>query len=1007
MRETSSTFIKENPIQPKDPQGGEKKVMKKSLSAILAASMAFSMFASVAFGAEKTAQEKFDELKAEGFFTGYADGTAGLDKEMTRAEFTAVIARMMGLEEKASANDFNDVAAGHWAAGYIGAVKEAGVINGVGNDNFDPEGKVTVEQMAKILVEAAGLTVDNTATVEGATEWAAPYVKAAVAAGFIAEQSNYAVNATRDILVTASYAAADKLAPTPDKVSVTEAKATGVYTVEVKFNKEVDTAKAVVTLKKGTSTVTTTPTWSDDKKSVSLKTGARITAGEYTVSVTGLDAATVDVTSAKFTAEDEKVSKIDFVNSNDTLAYSKSVAIKVKAVNQYGETVSTGTSNFTALVSGKAPATFKKQDDGSFLITADVVTDKSVSQGNGIVPVTVYMNNSPVSVSKNFKVGTVPILTKIESTGVTYSNANNALTNGDDTASIALTMLDQYGNEIVKKQFTDKEINANNLNPVITPYEEEIKVEKADPDGSLAAEDIFDDNDKPRIKIKLTKKIDKTADYTVNIYGGTSSASAVIKVSAAAVPTKVEFEPSDITIASNDDDVFIPIVAYDANGNKLSIEDVVDGVARFKFDSSAGVASLQETGKHKGKVKIDFTGETLSAGSRISVTGQIKDSQTNTFVQSFFDVQDPRYPDQINVKNEAEKKGLPGSSDDVEFQLVDNYGKNLDDIETVVRDRNGESYNHQVKVKVTTSGTGVTVAAKNAAVEALKNVISATESEYVVPANLFKEFNAGFKFSVAENAVDTGKATIKATVERKKTSDTSFNEQASVSRSFESVKADAKLTYSIKTIGDLFAAKDKLGDDAGAAASSPYDKKISVVAKDEGGTTVKLRNNAVKGVSADANVITTAISGNDGYILGNKAGTTTVTAVVYTNKGDTVSFSQSVTVKADSITVASMEAGKSDNTYDPANLLNAYDYFTDGEDGLTVKDNYGVSYENQAIVDAYKGLGVVFTAKRTNGTGTVYVDPQTGVLTVNGDVREFVLTATAPNGQSLSVVVTK
>ena len=112
--------------------------MKKSLSLLVAIAMVFSMFASVAFAAERqqtttaplTTQQKFDALKAAGIFTGYPDGTAGLDKQMTRAEFAKVLAKITMLDDNAAAAKiYSDVPATHWAAGQIGAVTKAGLMN--------------------------------------------------------------------------------------------------------------------------------------------------------------------------------------------------------------------------------------------------------------------------------------------------------------------------------------------------------------------------------------------------------------------------------------------------------------------------------------------------------------------------------------------------------------------------------------------------------------------------------------------------------------------------------------------------------------------------------------------------------------------------------------------------------------------------------------------------------------------------------------------------------------
>ena len=59
---------------------------------------------------------------------------------------------------------------------------------------------------------------------------------------------------------------------------------------------------------------------------------------------------------------------------------------------------------------------------------------------------------------------------------------------------------------------------------------------------------MFDDNDNARVEVKLTAKLDKTADYTVNIYGGSSSATATVSVGAANLATKLEFDTSALRL---------------------------------------------------------------------------------------------------------------------------------------------------------------------------------------------------------------------------------------------------------------------------------------------------------------------------------------------------------------------------------------------------------------------------------------------------------------------------
>jgi len=75
------------------------------------------------------------------------------DGNMTRVEFTALLARALGLQ-MASADRFTDVAAGSWYAGAVGSAVQAGLINGFADGTFGPEQLITREQAAVMLERA-------------------------------------------------------------------------------------------------------------------------------------------------------------------------------------------------------------------------------------------------------------------------------------------------------------------------------------------------------------------------------------------------------------------------------------------------------------------------------------------------------------------------------------------------------------------------------------------------------------------------------------------------------------------------------------------------------------------------------------------------------------------------------------------------------------------------------------------------------------------------------------
>lgn len=186
--------------------------MKKILSVALSTAMAFSMFASVAFAdeAKLDTQGKYDFLKDKGVFNGNPDGSAALDKEMTRAEFAKVITKLYGLEEVTGVLTYKDknYKEGVWFVPFIEAVTKAGYMEGKDKTKmlFDPNGKVTVEELAKVLVIALNLEVPADAD-NNASDWAKGYVAAAVKSGLISADANFKGNALRGLLVDAAYIA--------------------------------------------------------------------------------------------------------------------------------------------------------------------------------------------------------------------------------------------------------------------------------------------------------------------------------------------------------------------------------------------------------------------------------------------------------------------------------------------------------------------------------------------------------------------------------------------------------------------------------------------------------------------------------------------------------------------------------------------------------------------------------------------------------------------------------
>ena len=139
--------------------------MKKLLALVLALvmSMALVVTSNADFkDANKISnKEAVEVMNAVGVLAGYEDGTFGASDELTRAQAAKIITYLDLGEKAAEALNgtgayFTDVPATNWAAGYIEYCAQAGYVNGVGDGKFDPNGKLTGLQFAKMLLAVLG-----------------------------------------------------------------------------------------------------------------------------------------------------------------------------------------------------------------------------------------------------------------------------------------------------------------------------------------------------------------------------------------------------------------------------------------------------------------------------------------------------------------------------------------------------------------------------------------------------------------------------------------------------------------------------------------------------------------------------------------------------------------------------------------------------------------------------------------------------------------------------------
>lgn len=132
--------------------------MKRIISITLAVMLLIGQAVSAADIADSKA---YFDIVSLGILEGDENGDLRLADSLTRAEFAAVMTRLLRYDDvaasfKNAAANFTDVDADDWFAGYVGAVCATGLMNGVSDVSFDPQSSVTYEQAVKTLVASLG-----------------------------------------------------------------------------------------------------------------------------------------------------------------------------------------------------------------------------------------------------------------------------------------------------------------------------------------------------------------------------------------------------------------------------------------------------------------------------------------------------------------------------------------------------------------------------------------------------------------------------------------------------------------------------------------------------------------------------------------------------------------------------------------------------------------------------------------------------------------------------------
>ncbi|KEO83603.1 S-layer homology domain-containing protein [Tumebacillus flagellatus] len=97
---------------------------------------------------------RIHELAAKAIVSGKSATTFDPFGPITRAEFSTLMVRALGLSDKQGSSNFYDVPRGQWFTDYVNIGSSLGLIAGYTPNQFSPEDPITREQMAALLARS-------------------------------------------------------------------------------------------------------------------------------------------------------------------------------------------------------------------------------------------------------------------------------------------------------------------------------------------------------------------------------------------------------------------------------------------------------------------------------------------------------------------------------------------------------------------------------------------------------------------------------------------------------------------------------------------------------------------------------------------------------------------------------------------------------------------------------------------------------------------------------------
>jgi len=733
MRETSYQFTTHDSQQPKAFRGGERKVMKKSLSLLLAFALVFSMFSSLAFAADSTSVA--DKLVNAGIIKGTKSGDLKENETWKRQDVTVIIARLLGKEAEAQNtaknHSFADVKDLYYD-GFITYAYENGYFTGHSDIRFGYGEDITVKQFVAVMLRVLGYDVEWDEVEEVAVEVGlvpanTDFNKAATRGEyFVIIDSTLQTEVAEGGQTLGEKLGLEGYVDEEDEAdqAITSFKAVGAKKLEVRFAAPVDESKDDITVKRGSINVNISKTtYSEDKKVVTLETTTKLTKGDYTVIVKGL---TENDLTATTSVEDERVAKIEFtsdkaplVKNGNTINY-KEIYTWIKVENQYGENIVKDVS-LTLTASKGNPSLDTTNGTVKITSTTDYVLNEKVTLSAVHVQSQSYAS-ALLTVSPPAQVSTIDIKELVKNNNATL----NVLANPSDFW-LVVEAKDQYGNDVPASQVGQDILvsvsNPNVLNLKTTTVGGETQGVFTTKDGKTVIELAKANN------VTGPNNFGKGVATVIMMSRTTGSQDTIeIEVIDKPVVDKIDLSAPDLAVAG--EVIKIPFTAVDQFGNEFSNgNDLKDGL-RYYSVSGPGLDDTKLLFKtdyvnKKAYIELDARSATNTDDAIVFIT--VQTGTTGEFEQLSFTLQEPKKAEVVvGVKDLNPAMGIGAS-----FQIANDKIRVLDQFgREHTLDAFGSSYSADISVNnsnVTLTGNTITANTKGSAEVTIKLLDSSSK----------------------------------------------------------------------------------------------------------------------------------------------------------------------------------------------------------------------------------------------------------------------------------------